>query len=388
MPRRRKYKPVNERPGIPSILLWMLGLSCLALFLIYGWRAGRLGPAGSIVPFEKYVENKPAPAAGRSGKAATWGQPDPASSGTGSTALSALKVSLPATLAPAIAPRPVENDFETQLALLRRGLSPGSLDGVMGPQTRAALRAFQQAQGLAVTGALDEPTRARLLLDAPPYVNYVVTAEDVARLRPLSSSWLGKSQQDRLDYGSILELVSEKGRAYPNYIRNLNPTVDWTRVEAGSVLKVPYAYDPEVKQKAAFVKIFLADRVLQAFDDQTNLMAHFPCSIARQMEKRPLGELHVAVIVPDPNYTFNPVIFPESAEGRELGRKLVIPPGPNNPVGVAWIGLDRPGYGIHGTPEPEKVGRTESHGCFRLANWNAQFLTQLVWLSMPVFVEP
>ena len=85
---------------------------------------------------------------------------------------------------------------------------------------------------------------------------------------------------------------------------------------------------------------------------------------------------------------FDPAVFPESAEGKELGRRLIIPPGPNNPVGLAWIGLDRPGYGMHGTPDPEKVGRTESHGCFRLANWDAVALLGLVKIGMPVLVEP
>ena len=84
----------------------------------------------------------------------------------------------------------------------------------------------------------------------------------------------------------------------------------------------------------------------------------------------------------------DPAVFTESAEAQELGRKLIIPPGPNNPVGLAWIGLDRPGYGIHGTPEPEKVGRTESHGCFRLANWDALTLLKLVKVGLPVWVEP
>ena len=90
----------------------------------------------------------------------------------------------------------------------------------------------------------------------------------------------------------------------------------------------------------------------------------------------------------NPSYTFDPEIFPESAEGRELGRKLLIPPGPNNPVGTVWIGLDAPGYGIHGTPRPEEVGRAETHGCFRLANWNAELLVKMVTIGTPVFIVP
>ncbi len=111
-------------------------------------------------------------------------------------------------------------------------------------------------------------------------------------------------------------------------------------------------------------------------------------SIASRVEKRPVGELRVTVVARDPDYTFNPEVFPESEEARSLGRKLILPPGPNNPVGLAWIGLDLPGYGIHGTPKPEQVGRTESHGCFRLANWDALTLLDLVWTGLPVVVEP
>ena len=106
------------------------------------------------------------------------------------------------------------------------------------------------------------------------------------------------------------------------------------------------------------------------------------------MEKQPAGELHVSAVAPNPDYTFNPEVFPESPEAQQLKTKLVLPPGPNNPVGTAWISLDKPGYGMHGTPSPEQVGRTESHGCFRLANWNAEYLIKLVWIGMPVYVEP
>ena len=130
------------------------------------------------------------------------------------------------------------------------------------------------------------------------------------------------------------------------------------------------------------------DRGLEAHDEAGNVIAHFPVSIGHIAEKRPNGELHVTVIIPDPDYTFDPDNFPESAEAREVGRKLILPPGPNNPVGVAWVGLDRPGYGIHGTPQPEKVGRTESHGCFRLTNWDARILSDMAWVGRPVVVEP
>jgi lipoprotein-anchoring transpeptidase ErfK/SrfK len=279
--------------------------------------------------------------------------------------------------------------LEAQIALVRQGFSPGSLDGVPGSQTRAALRAFQRKEGLPSTGEPDAATLARLGLDAPALTTYTVTSDDLARLRPLGRTWLAKSGQDRLDYETILELVAEKSQAHPRLIERLNPAVDWTNVPPGLAVTVPNAALPPVTEKAAFVKILLAARTLQAFGAASNLLAHFPCSIAQRVDKRPLGEvLRVTVVIADPNYTFDPAVFPESAEGRQLGRRLIIPPGPNNPVGVAWIGLDKRGYGIHGTPRPEDVGRTESHGCFRLANWNAAHLLNLVWVGMPVHVEP
>jgi lipoprotein-anchoring transpeptidase ErfK/SrfK len=287
-----------------------------------------------------------------------------------------------------IFPREVLSVFEAQLALARQGISPGSLDGASGPQTSSALRAFQRKEHLPETGQLDPATRERLLLANPPCATYIVTSNDLARLQPLSPTWLGKSQQTALDYETILELVSEKSHAHPNLVRRLNPTVAWTNVSDGTSLILPDAPYAESGARAAFVTIRLADKTLEAFDANTNLLVHFPCSIARLVEKRPVGELHVQIIVPDPNYTFDPALFPESPEARELNRKLILPPGPNNPVGVAWIGLDKPGYGIHGTPSPEQIGRTESHGCFRLANWNAAYLLKLVWIGTPVHVEP
>jgi lipoprotein-anchoring transpeptidase ErfK/SrfK len=138
----------------------------------------------------------------------------------------------------------------------------------------------------------------------------------------------------------------------------------------------------------ANLHISLSENTLEARDEAGNLIAHFPVSIARLAEKRPEGELHVTVVIANPDYTFDPDVFPESAEAREIGHKLVLPPGPNNPVGVAWIGLDRPGYGIHGTPTPEQVGRTESHGCFRLANWDARTLLEIAYVGLPVIVDP
>ena len=238
------------------------------------------------------------------------------------------------------------------------------------------------------TGTLDADTREKLTLDAPMLTNYIVTTNDLVRLQPLGKTWLAKSRQTALDYETEIELVAEKCHSHPLLIQKLNPDVNWTNLIAGSVLRIPDVDYSGPTEKAAFVVIHLSNKFLEAFGEQTNLLAHFPCSIAAKVEKRPVGELRVAVVAPNPNYTVDPALFPESDELRAIGQKLILPPGPNNPVGKAWIGLDRTGYGIHGTPAPEQIGRTESHGCFRLANWDAEYLLKLSWVGMPVEVMP
>ncbi len=284
--------------------------------------------------------------------------------------------------------RPVANWLEAQIELARRGFSSGSIDGIRGAQTVSALRAFQRNAGLPETGELDQPTRENLLLTAPPLATHVFTVEDLARINPVPATWLGKSELAELAHGTALEQAAERSHAHPNFLKKINPGVPWDDLLPGVTIEVPAVERITLSSKVTRLRIGLAAHELEAIDDTGRILLHFPVSIARNVEKRPVGELHVTVVAPDPNYTFDPAVFPESPEAQTLGRKLILPPGPNNPVGVAWIGLDRPGYGIHGTPDPEKVGRTESHGCFRLANWDARTLLSVVWTGLPVMVEP
>ena len=405
MPKRAQRRLPRARKARRNRFLWLLLLVGLVVAGWIWWHscqppapASKPKTVAVAPPTQAVVQPKPLP---------VRVQPPPPTQGVAPLKLEPKTIQPPATPPPApipapptvvkpspelpppeVFPRPVQTVFEAQLALARQGISSGSLDGRIGSQTRAALRAFQQKEHLAVTGELDAATKERLLLTIPPYADYTVTAGDLARLQPLSRTWLGKSQQTALDYETILELVAEKGHAHPNLIRQLNPSINWTSVVAGTTVQLPDVAYAEVSAKAAFATISLAGKSLEAFDSNTNLLVHFPCSIAQHAAKRPVGELHIVAIAPNPNYTFDPDVFPESAEARQIDRKLILPPGPNNPVGVAWVSLDRPGYGIHGTPSPEQVGRTESHGCFRLANWNAEYLLKLAWVGMPVYVEP
>jgi hypothetical protein len=284
--------------------------------------------------------------------------------------------------------RNVRTALDAQVALARMGISVGPIDGAAGNNMRRALLAWQIHNGLPVSGELDEDSKRALNVEEPLFNDYIVGEHDLKRLMKVPTTWLGKSQADRLDYETILELTAERGRASVEFIRKLNPKINWTNITAGAAIKIPRIETPSVRERAAFVRVHLYSKTLDVFGARTNLLAHYPCSIAAKVEKRPIGTLHVAKAAANPEYLFDPEVFSESAEARKIGRKLIIPPGPNNPVGSAWIGLDKPGYGIHGTPRPEQVGRTESHGCFRLANWNAEHLLQLVWVGMPVIVEP
>ncbi|WP_438481689.1 L,D-transpeptidase family protein [Oleiharenicola lentus] len=287
-----------------------------------------------------------------------------------------------------VASAPVSNWLEVQIELARRGFSSGSIDGVRGAQSAAAMKAFQRNNQLRETGDLDAATRQVLQLTDAVFTTHIFSAEEYAVLQPVAPTWLEKSQQTALAHASALEMLAERYHATPGLLRRLNPGIDWENILPGVEVQVPALGKFTTTLRPTLIHVRLADRVLQATDESGRIIVHFPVSIAKIVEKRPVGELQVVVVVPNPDYTFDPVNFPESAEGQELGRRLIIPPGPNNPVGVAWIGLNRPGYGIHGTPDPEKVGRTESHGCFRLANWDALALLSIAKVGMRVVVEP
>lgn len=284
--------------------------------------------------------------------------------------------------------RRIANWAEAQIALHRLGFSSGSIDGVRGSQSARALAAYQRNEGLKETGDLDAATRDHLLIADPVYLTHSFTSEELSRLEPVPDTWLAKSQRPGLYYATALELAGELYRASPNFLKRLNPDFNWDHVLPGATIKVPAVTPFATALKAARIHVRLADHVLEVTTAEGQIILHCPVSIARDVEKRPVGELHVVVVIPNPDYTWDPAVFSESPEAKELGRRLIIPPGPNNPVGLAWTGLDRPGYGIHGTPEPEKVGRTESHGCFRLANWDAVALLSIAKAGLPVVVEP
>jgi lipoprotein-anchoring transpeptidase ErfK/SrfK len=287
--------------------------------------------------------------------------------------------------------RPPALPFRTVLAVQtcidRVNFSCGYSSGEMTDQAVAALKAWQGIRGLPVTGQIDDRTLARCGNLDLEFVTHTVTEAERASLGEFPTSWAARADLPRAAFVTILELVAEKYHASEAAIQRLNPQAAWPNPPAGTVLTVPKAA-PAKHVDVTRIVISLSRRQLQGFDAAGKLVLHFPCSIARDVSKRPVGELKIVNAASDPIYTFDPAVFPEDPEAQAIGRQLILRPGPNNPVGVAWLGLSRDGYGIHGTAWPEDIGKTESHGCFRLANWNAAKLVRMVKLGTPVIVEP
>ena len=274
--------------------------------------------------------------------------------------------------------RAITNALELQMALARSGFSPGSIDGSIGTQTRQALSAYQIAHQLHPSGEFDLATQAALRIAAPLYARVTLSAADFARIDPAPASWKERGTRERMAYHSILEMLAETCMSHPDLIQQLNPALDFNQLQAGQEVLVPHMPPLQIYQPVSHLQISLSARTLQAISPQGRIVFHCPVSIARRVDKRPSGALRVKVRVKNPNYTFNPAILSSTAANEGITQKFIIQPGPNNPVGSTWIGLNLPSYGIHGTPEPSKIGKTNSHGCVRLTNWDARELAKMV----------
>lgn len=283
-------------------------------------------------------------------------------------------------------PFPPERVAPLQIMLERMHFSGGAIDGFIGSRTSRALRDFQAYYNLPITGQFDDVTLAQIGEPTNPLTSYEVTADDMARILPTPKTWLAKSKATYLGYNDAWEMLAEKFHCYQDYLHSLNPTLQV--IQPGVTLVVPNLEPATPLPACDFLLISLSESCIRAMNKEGRAMSHFPCSIAANKNKLPSGELSVIVIAPSPNYTFDPVPMADTIKGEDIRGKLVIPPGPNNPVGVAWIGLNLPGYGMHGTPEPEQISVTQSHGCFRLANWDAESLLKLCRIGMKVVVEP
>jgi lipoprotein-anchoring transpeptidase ErfK/SrfK len=269
--------------------------------------------------------------------------------------------------------------LRAQVLLDRARFSPGVIDGTMGENVRQAVAAFEEANRLPVDGQLDEQVFARLIqADAAPVLaRYALTDEDVrgpfVQFDP--EDMKAQSELPALGYQTVEEALAEKFHMTPDLLRALNPGADFTR--AGTELTVAAVREEALPAQVARVEVDKAERAAKAFDAQGKLIAFYPATIGSSEHPAPDGELKVTGVAKDPTYTYDPKKLTYEVKG--VKEKLTLAAGPNNPVGSVWIAL-KPGegLGIHGTPDPEKVGKTSSHGCVRLTNWDARQLASAV----------
>jgi lipoprotein-anchoring transpeptidase ErfK/SrfK len=270
-----------------------------------------------------------------------------------------------------------------QTALDRNGLGVGFIDGKDGPRTHYAFLDYRRKSGLS-----DKKARESLVSNAVPVtLSYTICEGDLASVGSAPSDWQDAATVPTMTFESLDEVLSEKFHVSRPFLQRLNPAVtNWDETLLGRRIAVPNVGCTTPLTAAARIEIDCKAYRLRAYDTDDTLIASFPCSIARDQARVPTGDLRIASFAPNPNYTFDPANFPESPRAQEIGRRLLLPPGPNNPVGVYWITLSAPGFGIHGTPHPETIGRRESHGCFRMTNWDITTLAGLVSVGTPVHV--
>lgn len=246
----------------------------------------------------------------------------------------------------------------------------GAVDGYWGKNTRKAMQSFQKSRGLTVTDNLNEETWQELtknetLSTQPVLVQYTLTDNDInIKTTDIPSSAEEKAKLEGMYYESVLEGLAEKFRMDEKYLQVLNPNATY---ESGSNITV---YNPKNTLVEAVTRV-TADKktqTLYAYDVNDNLIASYPTTVGSTAMPSPTGTHTIKVKVYEPNYTYT----------HEDGRKSIIPPGPNNPVGSVWIGLSEPSYGIHGSPDPSRISRQASAGCVRLTNWDALALLSTI----------
>ena len=255
--------------------------------------------------------------------------------------------------------------LEVQILLDRQHHSPGVIDGKMGSNTRRAIAAFERAAGLPADGKMDAVLidRLRSASNEPLLVDYTIAPEDVDRLVDVPNSMEAQASLDHLGYETAAEALAEKFHMSQAFLVQLNPSATFV---AGETIRVVRPGKDELARKVSRIEVDKAGSEVRAFDQAGKLLASYPGTIGSDSFPSPSGTMEVRAVAPKPTYYFDP-------SGREWGpdKRLTIAAGPNNPVGSTWIDLSKEGYGIHGSPDPRLIGKTASHGCVRLTNWDA-----------------
>ena len=272
---------------------------------------------------------------------------------------------------PKPAPKTVAADIlPTQVLLDRRGFSPGEIDGRGGRNTENAIRAFEKANNTTIAEALAAAE--------PPTITYTISAQDVSvpTVAAIPEDMMEKAKLKKLEYTSVLEMLAERFHAAPALLKRLNASAKFAEGEQVTVPNVNVISEAEGKPVPNIVvRVSKQTSALTVTDPAGKVIMHAPVTSGSQHDPLPIGSWTVTAVVRNPTFNYNPDLFWD-ADPKHAKAKL--PPGPNGPVGLVWIDINKPHYGIHGTPEPGTVGHTSSHGCVRLTNWDALKLAAMV----------
>jgi lipoprotein-anchoring transpeptidase ErfK/SrfK len=265
-------------------------------------------------------------------------------------------------------PRSLET-LAIQVLLDRLQFSPGEIDGTEGLNTLNAIDAFERERGRRVSDLRTAST-------APTTVRYTITPADMATplVRVIPPDMMAKSKLPRLDYTSHLEMLGERFHSSPELLKWLNPGV---KIAVGRQLVVPNVRVTRADRppRDIVVKVSEHEAALTVTDRTGNVIMYAPATTGSSDDPLPIGPWSVTAVSHNPSFNYNPRLFWDADPSH---RNAMIPPGPNGPVGLVWIDLSKPHYGIHGTPEPGSVGYAVSHGCVRLTNWDVLRLAAMV----------